>query len=186
MGNHYNTFIVWGGFACGWWDFEREEEIVLLKLEMRCLKSYPNQLFVACNIFGVRYEKKRKEHLTPHRAGGKCWIKSATSEKCLDIAITPPHYHYWHYFDITKLPYQKQYPRHLLQKPPKVKVSLMSWFQDLWWSSTIFRMNMTESCLFVNWRGVYDECPSYDGFSSYDVCLAHKMVYSHHMMDIHH
>ena len=41
---------------------------------------------------------------------------------------------------------KKQYPRHLLQKPQKVKVSLMSWFQDLWWSSTIFRMNMTESC----------------------------------------
>ena len=77
----------------------------------------------------------------------------------------PPHHHHWHYFDITKLPYQKQYPRHLLQKPPKVKVSLMSWFQDLWWSSTIFRMNMTESCLFVNWQGVYDGCPSYDGFS---------------------
>ena len=38
----------------------------------------------------------------------------------------PPHHHHWHYFDITKLPYQKQYPRHLLQKPPKVKVSLMS------------------------------------------------------------
>ena len=90
----------------------------------------------------------------------------------------PPHHHHWHYFDITKLPYQKQYPRHLLQKPPKVKVSLMSWFQDLWWSSTIFRMNMTESCLFVNWQGVYDECPSYDGFSSYDVCLAHQMVRS--------
>ena len=88
MGNHCNTFIVWGGFACGWWDFEREEEIVLLKLEMRCLKSYPNQLFVACNIFGVRYEKKRKENLSPRWAGGKCWIKSATSEKCLDIAIT--------------------------------------------------------------------------------------------------
>ena len=31
---------------------------------------------------------KRKEHLSPRRAGGKCWIKSATSEKCLDIAIT--------------------------------------------------------------------------------------------------
>ena len=85
----------------------------------------------------------------------------------------PPHHHHWHYFDITKLPYQKQYPTHLLQKPPKVKVLLMSWFQDLWWSSTIFRMNMTESCLFVNWRGVYDECPSYDGFWTYDVCLAH-------------
>ena len=25
----------------------------------------------------------------------------------------PPHHHHWHYFDITKLPYQKQYPRHL-------------------------------------------------------------------------
>ena len=61
---------------------------MLRKLEMRCLKSYPNQLFVACNIFGVRYEKKIKEHLSPRRAGGKCWIKSATSEKCLDIAIT--------------------------------------------------------------------------------------------------
>ena len=90
----------------------------------------------------------------------------------------PPHHHHWHYFDITKLPYQKQYPRHLLQKPPKVKVSLMSWFQDLWWSSTIFRMNMTESCLFVNWQGVYDECPSYDGFSSYDVCPTYQMVKS--------
>ena len=86
----------------------------------------------------------------------------------------PPHHHHWHYFDITKLPYQKQYPRHLLQKPPKVKVSLLSW-----WSSTIFRLNMTESwILFVNWQGVYDECPSYDGFSSYDVCLAHQMVKS--------
>ena len=31
-------------------------EIVLWKLEMRCLKSSPNQLFVACNIFGVRYQ----------------------------------------------------------------------------------------------------------------------------------
>ena len=91
--------------------------------------------------------------------------------------LPPPHHHHWHYFDITKLPYQKQYPRHLLQKPPKVKVSLLSWFQDLWWSSTIFRLNMTESwILFVNWQGVYDECPSYDGFSSYDVCLAYQMV----------
>ena len=61
---------------------------MLRKLEMRCLKSCPSQLFVACNIFGVRYEKERKEYLTPRRAGGKCWIKSATSEKCLDIAIT--------------------------------------------------------------------------------------------------
>ena len=66
----------------------RDEEIVLLKLEMRCSKSSPNQPFVACYIFAVRYEKKRKEHLSPRRAGGKCWIKSATSEKCLDIAIT--------------------------------------------------------------------------------------------------
>ena len=48
-----------------------------------------NQLFVACNIFGVKCKKRRrKEHLTPRRAGGKCLIKSATSEKCLDIAIT--------------------------------------------------------------------------------------------------
>ena len=61
---------------------------MLGKLEMQCLKSSPNQLSVACNIFGVRYEKKRKEHLSPWRAGGKCWIKSATSERCLDIAIT--------------------------------------------------------------------------------------------------
>ena len=61
---------------------------MLRKLEMQCLRSRPNQLFVACNIFGVRYEKKRKEHLTLRRAGGKCWIKSATSERCLDIAIT--------------------------------------------------------------------------------------------------
>ena len=73
---------------------------------------------------------------------------------------------------------KKQYPRHLLQKPPKVKVSLMSWFQDLWWSSTIFRINKTGSCLFVNWLGAYDECPSYSGFSRYDVCLAHQMVKS--------
>ena len=61
---------------------------MLWKLEMRCSKSGPNQSFVAYYIFGVRYEKKRKEHLTPRRAGGKCWIKSATSEKSLDIAIT--------------------------------------------------------------------------------------------------
>ena len=65
---------------------------MLLKLEMRGLKSSPkfgpNQLFVACNIFGVRYEKKRKEHLPAHRAGGKCWIKSATSEKCLVLLIS--------------------------------------------------------------------------------------------------
>ena len=66
----------------------------------------------------------------------------------------------------------------MLKKPPKVKVSLMSWFRDLWWSSTIFWMNMTESCLFVNWREFYDEYPSYDRFSSYDVCLAHQMVRS--------
>ena len=25
----------------------------------------------------------------------------------------PPHHHHWHYFDITKLPYQKQYSRHV-------------------------------------------------------------------------
>ena len=30
---------------------------------------------------------KRKEHLSSRRPGGKCWIKSVTSEKCLDIAI---------------------------------------------------------------------------------------------------
>ena len=36
-------------------------------------------------------------------------------------------------------------------------------------------MNMMESCLFVNWRGINDECPLHDGFSSYDVCLANKM-----------
>ena len=40
---------------------------MLLKLEMRCLKSYPNQLFVACNIFGVRYEKKREPQSTLSR-----------------------------------------------------------------------------------------------------------------------
>ena len=74
----------------------------------------------------------------------------------------PPHHHHWHYFDITKLPYQKQYPRHLLKSLRKWKFHC---WVDLWWSSTIFRMNMTESCLFVNWQGVYDECPSYDGFS---------------------
>ena len=62
---------------------------MLRKLEMQCLRSRPNQLFVACNIFGVKCKKRRrKEHLTPRRAGGKCLIKSATSEKCLDIAIT--------------------------------------------------------------------------------------------------
>ena len=64
----------------------------LWKLDMRCSKSSPSQSFVACNIFGVRYEKKRKERLTsectPRQAGGKCLIKSVTSEKCLDIAIT--------------------------------------------------------------------------------------------------
>ena len=108
-----------------------------------------------------------------------------------------PHHHHWHYFDITKLPYQKQYPRHLLQKPPKVKVSLMSWFQDLWWSSTIFRMNMTESCLFVNWREFYDEYPSYDKFFII-WCVScpsngkklmmdvHHIMRVHHMMGIHH
>ena len=36
----------------------------------------------------------------------------------------PPHYHYWHYFDITKLPYQNNIPD-MLKKPPKVRVSLM-------------------------------------------------------------
>ena len=66
----------------------------------------------------------------------------------------------------------------MLKEHPKAKVSLMSWFRDLWWSSTIFWMNMTESCLFVNWREFYDEYPSYDRFSSYDVCLAHQMVRS--------
>ena len=71
------------------------------------------------------------------------WKQDAT--RAAPFLPPPPHHHHGHYFDITKLPYQKQYPRHLLQKPPKVKVSLMSWFQDLWWSSTIFRMNMTES-----------------------------------------
>ena len=30
----------------------------------------------------------KKEHLTPRRTGGNCLIKSMTSEKCLDIAIT--------------------------------------------------------------------------------------------------
>ena len=74
----------------------------------------------------------------------------------------PPHHHHWHYFDITKLPYQKQYPRHLLKSLRKWKFHC---WVDLWWSSTIFRMNMTESCLIVNWQRVYDECPSYDGFS---------------------
>ena len=34
------------------------------------------------------------------------------------------------------------------------------------------------SFLSINWRGVYDEGPSYDGFSSLDVCLAHQMVRS--------
>ena len=68
---------------------------MLRKLEMRCSKSSPNQLFVACNIFGVGYEKKRKKHLSPHRAGGKCLIKSVTSEKCLDISLSqlPAHPH---------------------------------------------------------------------------------------------
>ena len=57
-------------------------------------------------------------------------------------------------------------------------------------------MNMTESCLFANWRGVYDECPSFDGFSSYDASCpsngkefmmgVHHMMRVHHMMGIHH
>ena len=64
-------------------------EIVLWKLEMQCLKSSQNQLFVACNIFGVRYvrkEKKRAPQSTPSRR--QVLDKEATSEKCLDIAIT--------------------------------------------------------------------------------------------------
>ena len=27
--------------------------------------------------------------------------------------LPPPHHHHWHYFDITKLLYQKQYSRHV-------------------------------------------------------------------------
>ena len=102
----------------------------------------------------------------------------------------PPHHHLWHYFDFTKLLYQKQYPRHL-----KVKVSLMSWFHDLWWSSTIFRMNMTESfCqlagslwwvhiiwwVFIIWCV---SCPSNGKKLMMDV---HHMMRVHHMMGIHH
>ena len=79
----------------------------------------------------------------------------------------------------------------MLKKPPKVKVSLMSWFRDLWWSSTIFWMNMTESCLFVNWRQFYDEYPSYDKFFII-WCVScpsngkKLMMDVHHMMGIHH
>ena len=79
----------------------------------------------------------------------------------------------------------------MLKKPPKVKVSLMSWFRDLWWSSTIFWMNMTESCLFVNWRQFYDEYPSYDKFFII-WCVScpsngkKLMMDVQHMMGIHH
>ena len=102
----------------------------------------------------------------------------------------PPHHHHWHYFDITKLPYQNNIPD-MLKKPPKVRVSLMSWFRDLWWSSTIFWMNMTESCLFVNWRQFYDEYPSYDKFFII-WCVScpsngkKLMMDVQHMMGIHH
>ena len=81
--------------------------------------------------------------------------------------------------------------KNLLQKPPKVKVSLMSWFRDLWWSSSIFWMNMTESCLFVNWRQFYDEYPSYDKFFII-WCVScpsngkKLMMDVQHMMGIHH
>ena len=108
----------------------------------------------------------------------------------------PPHHHHWHYFDITKLPYQKQYPRHLLQKPPKVKVSLMSWFQDLWWSSTIFRMNMTESCFLAIGREFMMSAHHMMGFLIWCVSCpsngkklmmdVHHMMRVHHMMGIHH
>ena len=58
---------------------------MLSKLEMRCLKVVEIIHMLPVIYFGR--DMKRKEHLTPHRAGGKCLIKSATSEKCLDIAI---------------------------------------------------------------------------------------------------
>ena len=102
----------------------------------------------------------------------------------------PPHHNHWHYFDITKLPYQNNIPD-MLKKPPKVRVSLMCWFRDLWWSSTIFWMNMTESCLFVNWRQFYDEYPSYDKFFII-WCVScpsngkKLMMDVQHMMGIHH
>ena len=79
----------------------------------------------------------------------------------------------------------------MLKKPPKVRVSLMCWFRDLWWSSTIFWMNMTESCLFVNWRQFYDEYPSYDKFFII-WCVScpsngkKLMMDVQHMMGIHH
>ena len=37
-------------------------------------------------LFGVGYEKKRKKHLSPHRAGGKCLIKSQRCHKSVLIA----------------------------------------------------------------------------------------------------
>ena len=42
MGNQYDTFLVREGFAYGWADFEGGGEIVLLKLEMQCVRSSPN------------------------------------------------------------------------------------------------------------------------------------------------
>ena len=38
-------------------------------------------------IGDVMLKKYKKEHLSSRQTGGKCWIKSVTSEKCLDIAI---------------------------------------------------------------------------------------------------
>ena len=59
IGDHYvyDTFIVWEGFAYGWWDFEREKEIVLWQLEMWCLKSSPNQLFLHIIYLGWDIKK---------------------------------------------------------------------------------------------------------------------------------
>ena len=108
--------------------------------------------------------------------------------------VGTPFVPHWHYFDITKLPYQKQYPRHLLKSLRKWKFHC---WVDLWWSSTIFRMNMTESCLFVNWRQFYDEYPSYDKFfiiwcvscpsnGKKLMMNVHHIMQVHHMMGIHH
>ena len=105
------------------------------------------------------------------------------------FVLPPPHHHHWHYFDITKLPYQKQYPRHLLKSLRKWKFHC---WVDLWWSSTIFRnsvflsigrefmMSAHHMMGFLIWCV---SCPSNGKKLMMDV---RHMMRVHHMMGIHH
>ena len=81
----------------------------------------------------------------------------------------PPHHHHWHYFDITKLPYQKQYP--ICYK------SLRKWKFHWWVDFRIY--DGVPPFLEWIWRN-----PVFLSIGGEFMMSAHHMMGFHHMMHV--